>query len=192
LRIDIYIYEIISFSSGKWSGHSECNRYNENDEIQAQHALILSRYIHYHDRFRNHQQSFDLQSKLFKNIRSKLRRNKEQLSNNDIQLIKKAFNVLLDCRQMLIYTYPFAYYLIKNNQSIVFEQNQADLERACEELSEILEQDITKETIFDQIKRKLNEKYQYCEARKHVLLKHVKEGYTNDYWQYQEDVMNNK
>jgi ariadne-1 len=177
---------------GKWSTHADCNRYDEKDVIQAEHALTLARYMHYHDRFRNHEHSLDLERKSFKKLHSKLRRNKEQLSKNDIQLIKKSINVLLDCRQMLIYTYPFAYYLVKNNQSIVFEQNQADLERACEELSGIFEQDLTKEAIFDQIKKKLNDKYQYCDARKDVLLKHVKEGYTNDYWQYQADINTNK
>jgi len=148
----------------------------------------ISRYFHYRDRFRNHEHSLDLELKLFKKIQLKLNQNLEQLSKNDIQLIEKAFHILLNCRQMLIYTYPFAYYLINNNQSIVFEQNQADLERTCEELSGILEQDLTNEIIFNKIKKNLYEKSQYCHARKNVLLKHVKEGYTNDYWQYQDDV----
>jgi ariadne-1 len=179
------------FYSGKWSTHSECNRYENNEAIQTQYALALSRYVHYHDRFRNHEHSFDLETKCFKKLRRKLNRNDEQLSKNDIQIIEKAFDILLDCRQMLIYTYPFAYYLIKNNQSIVFEQNQADLERACEELGEIFQQDLTKEMIVNKMRRKLYEKSQYCHARKNVLLEHVKEGYTNDYWQYQDDAKNN-
>jgi len=165
-----------------------CNRYDQNETNDAMQTL--SRYIHYYDRFRNHEHSLDLESKLFKKIHLKLIRNEEQLSKNDIQIIEKAFNILLNCRQMSIYTYPFAYYLIKNNQSIVFEQNQADLERACEELSGILEQDLTKEIIFNKIKKNLYEKYLYCDARKNVLLKHVKEGYTNNYWEYQDDVKN--
>jgi ariadne-1 len=152
--------------------------------MQNERALALLRYMHYYDRFRNHEHSLDLESKVLKTMRPKLNRNEQQLAKNDIQMIEKAFDVLLNCRQTLTYTYPFAYYLIKNNQSIVFEQNQADLERACEELSEILEQDLTKETLFNNIKRKLFEKSQYCDARKSALLKHVKEGYTNDYWQY--------
>jgi ariadne-1 len=169
---------------GKWSEHSQCNQYNENDAMQTENALAISRYIHYYDRFRNHEHSLDLESKLFKTIRQKLTRNEQQVSKHDIQVIERAFDILLKCRQTLTYTYPFAYYLIKNNQSIVFEQNQADLERACEELSELLEQDLTKESVLNRIKIKLSEKYQYCDARKCLLLAHVIEGYTNNYWQY--------
>lgn len=36
-------------------------------------------------------------------------------------------------------TYVFAYYLRKNNQSLIFEANQKDLESATEKLSEYLE-----------------------------------------------------
>ena len=98
--------------------------------------------MHYYDRFRNHEQSLDLESKFYKKLQRKLIRNQHQLPKGDIQLIEQAFNILLKCRQTLIYTYPFAYYLEKNNQSIVFEDNQADLERICEELSELLERDL--------------------------------------------------
>ncbi|CAF2115481.1 unnamed protein product [Rotaria magnacalcarata] len=179
---------------GKWSTHSECNRFDENqitDALQNEYALALSRYVHYYDRFYNHQYSFDLETKLFENIRLKLIHNEQQLSKNDTQTIEKAFSVLLSCRQTLIYTYPFAYYLVKNNQSIVFEENQADIEKTCGELSRFLEQELTKELVLNSIKRILIEKYQYCDSRKDVLLKHVKEGYTNDYWQYHEEAIIN-
>ena len=179
LRLEIFCYYL-----GQWSKHSVCNSFEENPEMSNEYALALSRYIHYQDRFRNHEHSYDLESKSFKKLRSKLIRNEQQLSKNDIHMIEKAFDILLNCRQTLTYTYPFAYYLIKNNQSIVFEQNQADLERACEELSAILEQDLSKENIFNNIKRKLFEIHEYCNARKDVLLKHVKEGYANNYWEY--------
>ncbi|CAM4926690.1 unnamed protein product [Rotaria socialis] len=131
------------------------------------------------------------ETKLFENIRQKFILNEQQLSKNDTQTIEKAFSVLLSCRQTLIYTYPFAYYLVKNNQSIVFEENQEDLEKTCGELSRFLEQDLTKELVLNNIKRILIEKYQYCDSRKDVLLKHVKEGYTNDYWQYHEEAIIN-
>lgn len=143
--------------------------------------------MHYYDRYQNHQHSYDLETKSFQKIRSKLFRGEQQLSTNDSHLIEKGYNVLLNCRQLLTYTYPFAYYLIKNNQSIVFEENQADLEKICEELSGLLEQDLTKEVVFNQIKTKLIEKYQYCDSRKNVLLKHVKEGYIHEYWQYHDE-----
>lgn len=109
-------------------------------------------------------------------------------------------------------TYVFAYYLRKNNQSLIFEANQKDLESATEKLSEYLERDITSENLAD-IKQKVQDKYRwvlsnnrigtgskkekqlflhcyvnyrYCEKRRKVLLDHVHEGYENDWWIYTE------
>jgi hypothetical protein len=39
----------------------------------------------------------------------------------EVQFLKKAVDVLCLCRQTLMYTYVFAFYLRKNNQSIIFE-----------------------------------------------------------------------
>lgn len=48
-----------------------------------------------------------------------------------------------------MYTYAFAFYLSKNNHTLIFEDNQRDLEMATETLSEYLERDITSSTISD-------------------------------------------
>jgi len=39
----------------------------------------------------------------------------------EVQFLQKAVDVLCQCRQTLMYTYVFAFYLRKNNQSIIFE-----------------------------------------------------------------------
>ena len=39
----------------------------------------------------------------------------------EVQFLKKAVDVLCLCRQTLMFTYVFAFYLKKNNQSIIFE-----------------------------------------------------------------------
>jgi len=39
----------------------------------------------------------------------------------EVQFLKKAVDVLCLCRQTLMYTYVFAFYLRRNNQSIIFE-----------------------------------------------------------------------
>lgn len=46
-----------------------------------------------------------------------------------------------------MYTYAFAFYLQKNNHTLIFEDNQCDLEMATETLSEYLERDITKDSL---------------------------------------------
>lgn len=71
--------------------------------------------------------------------------------------MKKAVDILCQCRQTLMYTHAFAYYLEKNNQSIIFETNQSDLEMATEKLSEYLEREMTSEELLD-IKQKVIDK----------------------------------
>ena len=39
----------------------------------------------------------------------------------EVQFMKKAVDVLCQCRQTLMYTYAFAYYLHKNNHMLIFE-----------------------------------------------------------------------
>ena len=75
-----------------------------------------------------------------------------------VQFLKKAVDILCECRQTLMFTYVFAYYLRKNNQSVIFEENQKDVESATEILSEYLERDITQENLAD-IKQKVQDKY---------------------------------
>ena len=117
---------------------------------------------------------------------------------DQVQFLKKALDTLCECRRTLMYTYAFAYYLKKNNQSAIFEDNQRDLETATEQLSEYLERDIDGKSLVD-IKQKVQDKhrwfyifrfarylslFRYCESRRKVLLAHVKEGYDKDWWLY--------
>jgi hypothetical protein len=66
---------------------------------------------------------------------------------------------------------------------IIFEQNQADLEHATEELSGYLERDFSQTNgSLTEMKQKVQDKYRYCSTRRKVLLDHVTEGYECDYW----------
>ena len=95
----------------------------------------------------------------------------------EVQFLKKAVDILCECRRTLMYTYVFAYYLRKNNQCEIFEvlnltyqkslqnlrnlilqDNQRDLEQATETLSEYLERDICAANLVD-IKQKVQDKY---------------------------------
>ena len=96
----------------------------------------------------------------------------------EVQFLKKAVDILCECRRTLMYTYVFAYYLKKNNESEIFEvklrhiwqhwtffefvpyfqDNQKDLENATETLSEYLERDISATNLVD-IKQKVQDKY---------------------------------
>lgn len=65
------------------------------------------------------------------------------------KFLREAVAALYNCRRTLIYTFVFAFYLKRNNQVEIFEDNQGDLEQAVERLSGNLERDITEENLKD-------------------------------------------
>merc|ERR1712242_58766 len=126
------------------------------------------------------------ENKLYAMVKDKMEEMQQHnMSWIEVQFLKKSLDILCECRRTLMYTYVFAYYLRKNNQSAIFEENQKDLETATETLSEYLERDISAENLVD-IKQKVQDKYRYCDNRRKVLLAHVHEGYDNDWWEYTE------
>ncbi|KAI0214325.1 E3 ubiquitin-protein ligase ARIH1 [Lamellibrachia satsuma] len=180
---------------GPWEPHGSswynCNRYDEDEakkarDSQEKSRSALQRYLFYCNRYMNHMQSLKFESKLYASIRVKMEEMQQHnMSWIEVQFLKKAVDVLCQCRQTLMYTYVFAFYLRKNNQSIIFEENQKDLENSTEHLSEYLERDITSDMLVD-IKQKVQDKYRYCESRRKVLLDHVHEGYEKELWDYLE------
>ena len=102
----------------------------------------------------------------------------------EVQFLQKAVNILQHCRQTLMYTYVFAFYLKKNNQQVLFEDNQSDLETATETLSGYLERDMTAQESVVDIKQKVQDKANYCESRRRVMVEHVHEGYEKDLWEF--------
>lgn len=139
---------------------------------------MCRRYLHYYNRYMNHMQSLKFEHKLYSSVKLKMEEMQqhnmswievcnfvlstlEQFHTSrcfQVQFLKKAVDILCQCRQTLMCTYVFAYYLKKNNQSMIFEDNQKDLESATEKLSEYLERDITSENLAD-IKQKVQDKY---------------------------------
>ena len=107
----------------------------------------------------NHHQSFNLEKTLNSMVTNKMEEMmKHNMSWIDVQFLKKSLDTLFECRRTLMYTYAFAHYLKKNNQSAIFEDNQRDLETATEQLSEYLERDIDGKSLVD-IKQKVQDKH---------------------------------
>ncbi|CAF1306961.1 unnamed protein product [Rotaria magnacalcarata] len=190
-------YEFCWICLGPWEPHGSswynCNRFNEDDakkarDDQERSRAGLQRYLHYYKRYHNHHESLRLESKLLDQVQKRMESMQQQVSWIEVQFLQVACDVLRQCRQTLMYTYPFAFYLKRNNHSIIFEQNQADLEHATEEISGYLERDSTQTTNLTEMKQKVQDKYRYCSTRRKVLLDHVTEGYESDYWEYNEDV----
>lgn len=183
---------------GSWQSHGSswynCNRYDEKEaqaarDAQAKSRAALERYLFYCNRYMNHLQSSKFEQKLYDQVKDKMEIMQHMnMSWIEVQFLKNAVDVLCLCRNTLKYTYVFAFFLKKNNQSIIFEDNQRDLEMATEHLSEYLERDINTDEMkaVQEIKQKVQDKFRYCEQRRNVLLDHVFQGYESDFWEYQE------
>ncbi|XP_008561029.1 E3 ubiquitin-protein ligase arih1 [Microplitis demolitor] len=172
-----------------WKEHNsnyKCNRFesHETNERLEKTRSSLRKYMFYSDRYLNHLKSLELENNLYLVVGDKMMEmQKMDMSWVQVQFLKKAVDILCKCRQTLMYTYSFAYYIEKSNQFSIFEDNQQDLESAIETLSHYLEQDIDEEEPSE-IKKKVQDKADYCESRRKVLLDHVHEGYDKDWWSY--------
>ena len=170
---------------GKHGYQQSCNKYEESKETQTARAR-LQRYIHYWTRFHNHQQSLNSEKKLFSEVKGKM--DELQLRSMtwvEVQFLNNAFAILCKCRQTLMFTYPFAYYLQKNNHSIIFEDNQTNLEVTVERLSELMEKDLSEVSDIKSLKTEILDISRFCENRRKVLVNHVIEGHEKDFWDFE-------
>lgn len=68
---------------------------------------------------------------LYASVKLKMEEMQQHMSWIEVQFLKKAVDVLCLCRQTLMFTYVFAFYLKKNNQSIIFEVNHVHWVYQC-------------------------------------------------------------
>ncbi|XP_015902896.2 probable E3 ubiquitin-protein ligase ARI2 [Ziziphus jujuba] len=139
-----------------WSsiaGHS-CGRYKADREKKSERAKKdLYRYMHYHNRYKAHTDSFKLESKLKEIIQEKVAISEERDSKlRDFSWVNNGLYRLFRSRRVLSYSYPFAFYmfgdeLFKDEMSTeemeikqhLFEDQQQQLEANVEKLSKFLE-----------------------------------------------------
>lgn len=112
-------YEFCWVCLADWTSHGtswyNCNRYDEKAGVeardaQAQSRKALERYLHYHTRFANHQQSARLDKQLYQKTERKMEIIQQQtdLSWIEVQYIKRAADVLLASRHVLAWSYAMA------------------------------------------------------------------------------------
>ncbi|EGX91804.1 RING finger protein [Cordyceps militaris CM01] len=173
-------YEFCWMCMGLWSEHGtswyNCNRYEEKSGHEARDAQTksrtsLARYLHYYNRYANHEQS----ARLDRDIAAKTEKKMVQLQTTsgmswiEVQYLNAASQALQTCRQTLKWTYAFAFYLTKTNLTEIFEDNQKDLEIAVENLSEMFEKPI-QELSNSKLKVDIMDKTSYCSKRRLILL----------------------
>ncbi|KAL7263728.1 hypothetical protein ACSBR1_001808 [Camellia fascicularis] len=140
-----------------WShinGHS-CGRYKEDREKNAERAKRdLYRYMHYHNRYKAHTDSFKLESNLKETIKEKVSNSeKKDLRLRDFSWVTNGLYRLFRSRRVLSYSYPFAFYmfgddLFKDEMTMeereikqhLFEDQQQQLEANVEKLSKFIEE----------------------------------------------------
>ena len=153
-----------------WKSHDydACNNPDKSERDESKQEL---------DRHGFYQDEYDKQKKktLFeKNIGG----------NIGNQVVKKAIEVLKNCRTYLMYTYVFTFFLKRNNMSAVLELNQKDLRDKLDDLSLKLERYDNTELGNHQVISALNENVSDCERRRKLLISSIDEGYEVDTWKF--------
>ncbi|KAK8050151.1 IBR domain-containing protein [Apiospora phragmitis] len=147
-------HEFCWMCMGLWSEHGtswyNCNRFEEKSgtdarDAQAKSRVSLERYLHYYNRYANHEQSARLDKDMYTKTEKKMvqLQSASGMSWIEVQYLNSASQALQTCRQTLKWTYAFAFYLARNNLTEIFEDNQKDLELAVENLSEMFEKPIS-------------------------------------------------
>ena len=171
-------YEFCWMCMGLWSEHGQawynCNRYEEKSGVdsrdaQAKSRQSLERYLHYYNRYANHEQSAKLDKDLYLKTERKMinLQSASGLSWIEVQFLDTASKALQVCRNTLKWTYAFAFYLARNNMTEIFEANQKDLEMAVENLSEMFEKPTAE---LGNLKGEILDKTSYCNKRREILL----------------------
>ncbi|CAG2114667.1 unnamed protein product [Medioppia subpectinata] len=189
-------YEFCWVCLDSWSTHGtsyyNCNLYNENKvkdkkSSQSEGRKCLERYMFYWTRFMNHQQSLRFENELKSSVKSKMTQMQDRYHMTwvEVQFMERAVEVLCSCRQTLMFTYVFAFYNERTQQMNIFEDNQRDLQKAVETLSEYLERD-EKDANDDNhcIRSQVLHSSNYCQNRRKALIDHIMEGNEKEWWKY--------
>ncbi|KAL0957075.1 hypothetical protein HGRIS_003172 [Hohenbuehelia grisea] len=187
-------YEFCWVCMGPWSEHGtawySCNRFDEKAGVDARDAqsksrASLERYLHYYNRWANHEQSAKLSLDLYSKTEKKMEEMQitSSLTWIEVQFMKKAVEEVDKCRRTLKWTYAMAYYLAKGNEKELFEDNQSNLEQAVEELSELLESPIEAD-IIPTLRQKVTDKTVYVQKRNDIVLEDTANGFLDGRWKW--------
>jgi len=182
-------HEFCWMCMGLWSEHGtswyNCNRFEERSgtearDAQAKSRVSLERYLHYYNRYANHEQSARLDKDIYQKTERKMvqLQTASKMSWIEVQYLNSASQALQTCRQTLKWTYAFAFYLARNNLTEIFEDNQKDLEMAVEALSEMFEKPVS-ELSDPKLKVDIMDKTSYCNKRRVILLEDTAENLAN-------------
>ena len=155
-------FEFCWICMGDWKNHGsntggyyKCSRYNDGEtpkDDQSESAKAkreLDRYLHFYRRFHAHQEAEKFANKQLKETEQRmvqLQESSDDAKWSDVEFLRTANELLVDCRRVLKYTYVYGYYFDAglSMQRERFEHHQEMLERFTENLSELSEKPIAK------------------------------------------------
>lgn len=183
---------------GPWNIHGtsyfNCNRYDEQKGLhardeQTKSRMSLERYLHYYNRYANHEQSARLDRELYNRVEKKMTQMQvtSDMSWVEVQFLKNAVDTLVQCRHTLKWTYAFAFYLKRENMTEIFEDIQRDLELAVENLSELCEKPIERHTIAS-LKQIILDRTVYVRSRWNIVLEDTAAGLQDGRWSFNIDL----
>ncbi|KAI0692221.1 hypothetical protein BC835DRAFT_1358164 [Cytidiella melzeri] len=172
-----------------WDVHgynkSTCNAFVEPEPDAAANEAKqnLERWLFYFDRFNNHELSAKLDKALLERTEERMLQVQEtsQMSWIEAKFMEQAVDELTMCRLTLKWSYAMAYFLAKGNDKEIFEDLQADLEKAVEQLSQLLEEEIDAGTVKD-LRQRMIDKTVYVRHRHEIMLRDTEEGVKQDRW----------
>ena len=158
---------------GNWADHGantggyyKCNKFDpantpDPDDAAGKAKRELDRYLHYFKRYQAHHAAQLFAHKQLQQTEKKMGDLQESTGGSswiDVQFLKNANEMVIECRRTLKFTYVFGYYLTSPKAADVeesmkhrelFENMQEDLERYTELLSELTEMPNEKMTSAD-------------------------------------------
>lgn len=141
---------------------------NAVERVNQSSLTFWTRFMHYHQRFQQHQHSLGFENALKQRFRGIVQ------DNLELRFLDQAVNILCDSRYTLMCSFVFAFYVHMCNDLLIFEDNQANFERGVEDLADILERDHSPAQ-FLLMKPQIIDKFKFCEDRRVDLLNHVEE-----------------
>jgi ariadne-1 len=161
-------YEFCWTCMGNWTDHGantggyyKCNKFDpaastDPDDATGRAKRELDRYLHYFKRYQAHHSAQLFAEKQLLQTERRMGELQETTGGSswiDVQFLKTANEMVIECRRTLKFTYVFGYYLTapkplasdeSNKHRDLFENMQEDLERYTELLSELTEYPIEK------------------------------------------------
>ncbi len=146
-------HEFCWLCKGNWAGHSSCALYDfstgvpkpgtkmSKEEAAAESAKnSLAKYIHYFNRFDNHQKSikFAEKTRFEADQRMTKLQSMKGVGVQAVSFLLDAVNSIIRCRRVLQWTYVYAYYLPEpkgdRGPRVLFEAQQQKLEELTDRL----------------------------------------------------------